>query len=54
MVPAAFKVASRRTDSDRILLGVDFNLPVFFAGLFIMTDAASRTAAFTMLSRTAL
>jgi len=54
MVPAAFMLASRRTESERILVGVDFNLLVFFAGLFIMTDAASRTAAFAMLERTAL
>ncbi|HUW70733.1 MAG TPA: anion transporter [bacterium] len=54
MVPAAFMLASRRTESERILIGVDFNLLVFFAGLFIMTDAASRTTAFTMLARTAL
>lgn len=54
MVPAAFMLASRRTESERILVGVDFNLLVFFAGLFIMTDAASRTVAFAMLERTAL
>jgi len=54
MVPAAFMLASRRTESERILVGVDFNLLVFFAGLFVMTDAASRTAAFAALEHTAL
>ena len=54
MVPAAFMLASRRTESERILAGVDFNLLVFFAGLFIITDAASRTAAFAALEHTAL
>ena len=54
LVPAAFLLWSRRVESDRLLSGVDFNLLVFFCGLFIITAAAARTVAFTVLSRTIL
>ncbi|MBU0928712.1 MAG: anion transporter [Spirochaetes bacterium] len=54
LVPAAFLLASARAGSDRQFAGVDFNLLVLFAGLFVITDAASRTAAFAWLERTVL
>jgi Na+/H+ antiporter NhaD/arsenite permease-like protein len=54
IVPAAVMLSSTRTESERLFSGVDFNLLVFFAGLFVITDATSRTAAFAWLERTAL
>jgi len=54
LVPAAFMLASTRVESEKLFAGVDFNLLVFFAGLFVMTDATSRTAAFAWLERTML
>jgi len=54
MVPAALLLSSTRFESERLLSGVDFNLLVFFGGLFVITDAAAGTAAFAWLERTAL
>lgn len=54
LVPAAIVLASTRTESEKLFSGVDFNLLVFFAGLFIITEATSRTAAFAWLERTVL
>ncbi|HOZ70982.1 MAG TPA: anion transporter [Spirochaetales bacterium] len=54
MLPAALMLASTRLESERLLSGVDFNLLVFFGGLFVITDAAARTVAFAWLERTAL
>ncbi len=54
LAPAAFMLMSTKLESERLFSGVDFNLLVFFAGLFVITDAVSRTAVFAMLERTAL
>jgi len=54
LAPAALMLMSTKLESDRLFSGVDFNLLVFFAGLFVITDAVSRTAVFAMLERTAL
>jgi len=54
LVPAAIMLASTKIESEKLFSGVDFNLLVFFAGLFIITDATSRTAAFAWLERTVL
>ncbi|HPE87932.1 MAG TPA: anion transporter [Spirochaetales bacterium] len=54
MVPAALLLSSTRFESEKLLSGVDFNLLVFFGGLFVITDAAAGTAAFAWLERTAL
>ena len=45
---------STKIESERLFVGVDFNLLVFFAGLFVITDATSRTAAFAWLERSVL
>lgn len=50
-LPAAFLLASRRVEASRLLAGVDFNLLVFFGGLFVITASAGRTAAFAWLER---
>ena len=54
LAPAAFMLMSTKLESERLFSGVDFNLLVFFAGLFVITDAVSRTAVFALLERTAL
>jgi Na+/H+ antiporter NhaD/arsenite permease-like protein len=54
LVPAAIMLASTKTESEKLFSGVDFNLLVFFAGLFIITDATSRTAAFAWIERSVL
>lgn len=54
LVPAAIMLASTKVESEKLFSGVDFNLLVFFAGLFIITDATSRTAVFAWLERTVL
>lgn len=53
-LPAAFLLASRRIESAQLLAGVDFNLLVFFGGLFVITTAAEGTASFAYLERTVL
>lgn len=53
LASASFMLVSR-IKSERLFSGVDFNLLVFFAGLFVITDAVSRTAAFAWLERTVL
>lgn len=54
LVPAAIMLASTKIDSEKLFAGVDFNLLVFFAGLFVITDATSRTVAFAWLERSVL
>ncbi len=49
LVPAAILLVSRRVDSERVFAGVDFNLLVFFGGLFVITATVTRTAAFAGL-----
>jgi Na+/H+ antiporter NhaD/arsenite permease-like protein len=49
LVPAAFLLVSRRVESSRMFAGVDFNLLVFFGGLFVITATVTRTAAFSWL-----
>ena len=49
LVPATILLVSRRVESERVFAGVDFNLLVFFGGLFVITATVTRTATFAWL-----
>lgn len=49
LVPAAIILVSRRVESGKVFAGVDFNLLVFFCGLFVITAAVTKTVAFAWL-----
>ncbi len=53
-LPSAMLLITRRIKPSRILREVDYSLLVFFAGLFIITEAASRTLSFGWLEQNLL
>jgi len=54
MAPAAMLLVTRRVKPARILARVDWSLLAFFAGLFVITAAVTRTAAWSWFAGHAL